>query len=153
MKFLDNTGLSILWDRIKEVFQEKLVSGTNIKTINGNSVLGSGNISVSSGSAEVSGTITVDAINVGEETEDLDYGVTITPDNGIHVQEPSKGGTYTNIKPGYIDLTGSTAGGTVTKYIVADGLSNANGGATVFCVDGSTFDIQPIEEATITALS
>ena len=31
--------------------QDKLVSGTNIKTINGESVLGSGNISISSGSA------------------------------------------------------------------------------------------------------
>ena len=48
-KYLDSTGLSYLWGKIKEKFQEKLVSGTNIKTINNQSLLGSGNISISGG--------------------------------------------------------------------------------------------------------
>lgn len=40
--------------------QDKLVSGTNIKTINGNSLLGSGNIEISGGSGDSSvGTITL----------------------------------------------------------------------------------------------
>lgn len=153
MKFLDATGLSFFWTKIKDTFQVKLVSGTNIKTINGNSVLGSGNISISSGSAEVSGTITVDAINVGEDTDDSDYGVTITPDNGVYVQEPGENNVYTNIKHGYIELSGSNTTDSVDKYIVAYGLSNPTDGATVFCVDGSTFDIQPIDDATINAFS
>ena len=35
--------------------QEQLVSGTNIKTINGESILGSGNITISGGGGDVSG--------------------------------------------------------------------------------------------------
>jgi hypothetical protein len=48
-KYLDSTGLAYLWGKIKEKFQVKLVSGTNIKTINNQSLLGSGNISISGG--------------------------------------------------------------------------------------------------------
>jgi len=47
-KFLDHSGLSYLWGKLKALFagkQDTLVSGTNIKTVNGNSILGSGNIS------------------------------------------------------------------------------------------------------------
>ncbi len=49
-KYLDDTGLTYLWGKLKDKFQVKLVSGTNIKTINNESVLGSGNITVQSGS-------------------------------------------------------------------------------------------------------
>lgn len=55
-KYLDDTGLSHLWSKLKDYFQVKLVSGTNIKTINNNSLLGSGNISISGGSAYSAGT-------------------------------------------------------------------------------------------------
>ena len=51
-KYLDSTGLSYFWGKLKSYFQKKLVSGTNIKTINGQSVLGSGNITVSGGGVE-----------------------------------------------------------------------------------------------------
>ena len=52
-KYLDSSGLSYLWGKLKAYFQEKLVSGTNIKTINNESVLGSGNISISGGVSDV----------------------------------------------------------------------------------------------------
>lgn len=48
-KYLDYNGTSYFWSKLKAYFQEKLVSGTNIKTINNTSVLGSGNINVESG--------------------------------------------------------------------------------------------------------
>lgn len=48
-KLLDSTGLSVVWSQIKSQFQETLVSGTNIKTINGESILGSGDITVDLG--------------------------------------------------------------------------------------------------------
>lgn len=55
-KYLDSTGLAYLWGKIKTYVtnalsskQDTLVSGTNIKTINNTSILGSGNISVSGG--------------------------------------------------------------------------------------------------------
>lgn len=73
MNYLDKAGLTYLWGKIKTLLsnkQDKLVSGTNIKTVNGESLIGSGNISISgdSGSSEksivtahISGTQTVTA--------------------------------------------------------------------------------------------
>ena len=46
-QYLDKNGLTYLFGKLKDRFQEKLVSGTNIKTINNTSLLGSGNISIS----------------------------------------------------------------------------------------------------------
>lgn len=50
-EFLGRTGLAELWRIIEEKFQSILVSGKNIKTINGESILGSGNISIPGGGA------------------------------------------------------------------------------------------------------
>lgn len=55
-KYLDSTGLSHLIEKIKSLVsskQDTLVSGTNIKTINNESLLGSGNISISGGGGSV----------------------------------------------------------------------------------------------------
>jgi hypothetical protein len=55
--FSRNTSLAATASAVKSAYdlangrQEKLVSGTNIKTINGESILGSGNISISGGSS------------------------------------------------------------------------------------------------------
>ena len=52
-KFIGSNGLTYLWSKIKAALdtkQESLVSGTNIKTVNNQTLLGSGNISI-----EVSG--------------------------------------------------------------------------------------------------
>lgn len=55
MAFLDNSGVTALVTRLKNYFalkeekQDTLVSGTNIKTINGESILGSGDIAVGGG--------------------------------------------------------------------------------------------------------
>ena len=51
-KFLDLSGLSYFWDKVKSRLngkQDTLVSGTNIKTINNNSILGSGNMELFEG--------------------------------------------------------------------------------------------------------
>lgn len=49
MKYLSASGVTHLWSKIEDLVatkQDLLVSGTNIKTINGESILGSGNISI-----------------------------------------------------------------------------------------------------------
>lgn len=46
MRFLDASGIKDLVNKLKTKFQEKLVSGTNIKTLNNTSLLGNGNVSV-----------------------------------------------------------------------------------------------------------
>ena len=77
-KFIGETGLTYLWSKIKAVFatkqdvsnkQDALVSGTNIKTINNTSLLGSGNIAVLDEAAFI---YTIDASSV------VDYGVDTT---------------------------------------------------------------------------
>ena len=49
MQYLDKTGLTYFWQKVDSAKQDKLVSGTNIKTINNQSLLGSGNITISGG--------------------------------------------------------------------------------------------------------
>lgn len=50
-EYLDKVGLTYFWGKLKAYFQVKLVSGTNIKTINNQSVLGSGNITIEGGAS------------------------------------------------------------------------------------------------------
>lgn len=48
-KFIGSTGLAYLWGKVKSALNTKqntLVSGTNIKTVNNQSLLGSGNVSI-----------------------------------------------------------------------------------------------------------
>lgn len=76
-KYLDETGLTYLWGKLKNAFQAKLVSGTNIKTINNESLLGSGNISISSGgggsvdASEVTYTIRDSTASVKDALDDI----------------------------------------------------------------------------------
>ena len=63
MAYLDGVGLGDVWNKIKNLInlkQDKLISGSNIKTVNGQSLLGSGNITISGGGG--SGGYTVDYI-------------------------------------------------------------------------------------------
>ena len=46
VKYLDFNGLKRFKNKLSGIFQSKLVSGTNIKTINNNSVLGSGDLTI-----------------------------------------------------------------------------------------------------------
>lgn len=46
MKILNDIGLEYFWGLINRLKQDTLRSGTNIKTVNGNSILGSGDLSV-----------------------------------------------------------------------------------------------------------
>ena len=75
-KVIDLDTLSYFWGKIKTLFagkQDALVSGTNIKTINGDSVLGSGNINLNSISSV---SATESAVSGGNNV------VTITQSNG-----------------------------------------------------------------------
>lgn len=68
MAFLDEAGVTILVRKLKDRFQEKLVSGTNIKTINNNSLLGSGNISIQGGGSSWT-DVTSQAITASDDYE------------------------------------------------------------------------------------
>lgn len=61
--------------------QDKLVSGENIKTINGTSILGEGDITIESGYPDAN----IQAVDIGEEIEDVEteYTTKIYVDNAI----------------------------------------------------------------------
>lgn len=77
MKYLDNTGLAYFKDKLDTELatkQDSLVSGTNIKTINNQSLLGSGNISITSGTSNIeNGTGTGSLKQAGNNTASGEY--------------------------------------------------------------------------------
>lgn len=80
-EYLDKTGLTYFWNKLKVYLnnalagkQDTLVSGTSIKTVNNNSVLGSGNITIDSGD-----TVTYTAtVQTGTELGKIDINSTET---------------------------------------------------------------------------
>ena len=114
--------------------QEKLVSGTNIKTVNGNSLLGSGNISTASGfqgTIVIADTPTTDGIY--RPTEEGTYtnagGLTYLPtttDKGYQVEFVLNGGVWSksrvdvSMNPIGVVEEGNefaVSGGAVTEYV------------------------------------
>lgn len=75
---IDSTGISELGTPLSDKYQAILVSGTNIKTINGNSILGSGDITITGGggSADLTNYYTKSEIdnlvgNINNELESI----------------------------------------------------------------------------------
>lgn len=73
--------------------QDKLVSGTNIKTINGSSILGSGNITISASVPTASST-TLGGIKIGHVNDGMvpdEYPVELDSENKAYVSVPIYG--------------------------------------------------------------
>lgn len=87
-KFLNNTGLAYYHDRIKALFatktelatkQDTLESGTNIKTLNNQSLLGSGNIDLDTGAMElVDNPTTGDVLTTDATGQAVDSGLALS---------------------------------------------------------------------------
>ena len=107
--------------------QDKLVSGTNIKTINGESILGSGNIVISGGSSS-GGSGAYAEVNHG--TSDTTFA--LTP-NTFHVWDEvaSLDLSFANETAGVANeyLFQFTSGATATTLTLPDGLKWANDSA------------------------
>lgn len=109
--------------------QDKLVSGTNIKNINGQSLLGSGNITISSGGGSSSGGSGAYA-EVNHGTSDTTF--TLTP-NTFHVWDEvaSLDLSFAEEQSGVANeyLFQFTSGATATTLTLPDGLKWANDAA------------------------
>ena len=71
-KYLDDNGLLYFWGKIKSALtnkQDTLVSGTNIKTINNTSLLGSGDISI--GSSTLQSSLLLDWVSTSDNQNTL----------------------------------------------------------------------------------
>lgn len=108
-------------------YQPKLVSGTNIKTINGESILGSGNITISGGSGGSSSGGSGAYAEVNHDTSDTTF--TLTP-NTFHVWDEvasldlSFGAETSGVANEY--LFQFTSGATATTLTLPDDIKWAN---------------------------
>ena len=66
-KFINIDNLKYYNDKIDQIKQDTLVSGQNIKTINGESIVGSGDITISGGSSDAN----VQAVDTGDVIDDV----------------------------------------------------------------------------------
>ena len=107
-EYLDKVGLAYFWGKLKAYFQEKLVSGTNIKTINNESLLGSGNIIIQGGGGSV-----LDFYPVGSyyETSDTSFN-----------PNTSWGGTWA------LEIEGQVHVSSGTNYLVGGALTDTSDG-------------------------
>lgn len=135
MSYLNETGLDTLWAKIKNTFQAKLVSGTNIKTINNNSLLGSGNIVIEGGSGGA-----VDSVNgktgaVVLSSNDIRMGTTTslgeTIDDAIETLKDDKSDTgHTHTASQVSGLATVATSGKITDLTGTLAIANGGTGAT-----------------------
>lgn len=98
-QFLDLTGLNRVWQQINNLFQRKLVSGNNIKSINGTSILGAGNIDTpnttySQATADTLGLVKIGATSLGSKQ----YAVQLNDDGQMFVDVPWSAGVIADEK-------------------------------------------------------
>lgn len=113
-QFLDLSGLNQVWTRINNLFQRKLVSGTNIKTINGNNLLGNGNITTPNTTYNKATSSTLGLVKIG---------ATGLGDKQYPIQLDSQGRMFVSVP--WVDTTGGgdylpLSGGTLTGALNID---------------------------------
>jgi len=120
--------------------QDALVSGTNIKTVNGDSLLGSGNLAVSGGleySVKTANYTAVDKQGVLADTSGGAFTVTLpaTPSAGAQVVVADAGNSWgtNNLTVG---RNSSTIGG-----LAEDLVCNITGASVQFVYDGTTWEV------------
>ena len=112
--------------------QEELVSGTNIKTINGTSVLGSGNITIQGGGGDVnvieSITFNGSAVPVdASKNAAITYSAPVTSVNG------NTGAVTISVPMKISDLTNDS--GFITSYTETDPVFSASAAASITSAD------------------
>ena len=150
MSIAGTNAITELWAKCKAYFQATLVSGTNIKTVNNESLLGSGNISVGGGGSDVTGVkgnsestyrtgnVNLTAANIGAAASshthaagDVTSGIfalaripTGTTASTVALGNHTHSGyATTSALANYLPLSGGTLTGTLTmdhKYLYLD---------------------------------
>ena len=107
--------------------QDKLIDGSNIKTINGESILGSGNITISGGNVDTSNLATKSELNAKQDK--LVSGTNIKTVNGQSI-----------VGSGNITITGGdgTVEKTTEEEITAMGFTKNKGTVTAVKINGDT---------------
>ena len=115
--------------------QDKLVSGTNIKTVNGTSILGSGDITISGGSSGAN----VQAVDTGDVLDDVNvsYATTAYVDNKFANIELTDYAT-TDYVDGLIGDINS-----VLESIISGEVDDVDDGLYHFTIDGVDYKADP----------
>lgn len=129
------------------VLQEKLVSGTNIKTVNGNSLLGSGNIVISGGGSYTAGQgINIDQNNeISVDTSYLD-GIYLPLQGGTLQEDPNDSAstelliqspeTYSTADLTTVDLDPGNTAESLAKLTLSDYDSSSNPHTAIYGTTG-----------------
>lgn len=139
--------------KLKKMFQEKLVSGENIKTINGMSILGDGDIKITEG-----GIITDDYLSKkagGTVEGDTAFSKPLILKEGLSCTGGENGDTETiGMKDGVIKVTSSTEA-SVFLYVFSDGIrsSSHDSGDMFYATDGTVMAIDGISNDEIKEIS
>ena len=112
-KYLDSIGLANLIGKIKTALglkQDTLVSGTNIKTVNNQSLLGSGNIAIGGSKTTWYGTCSTDANSYDKTVECNNFTAADLVEGAVICVEFTKGNTAGNAQVPYIRLNINNTG-------------------------------------------
>lgn len=154
-KYADSTGLTEFWAKVKSHVtsaisgkQDTLVSGTNIKTVNNESLLGSGNISIAGGGSKNIwyGTCNTTASTAAKVVTTSSGDFTLTTGNIVFVHA-STANSYNGTATLNVDGTGA-------KNIVSVGTTTTTryywkaGEAIAFIYNGTDFML--LEQGTAT---
>lgn len=122
MPFVGTAALTELWAKVKALVQTKqdtLVSGTNIKTVNNQSLLGSGNIAISGGGGGSDTTYTLtksgstvtltDSNGTTNDVHDSDsqYGIALNNHTGTYLRVELNAAS-TDATSSHVDLPSAT---------------------------------------------
>ena len=119
MNYLDKTGLTRLWSKITGKLgqkQDTLVSGTNIKTINNQSLLGSGNIDVQT--------------DLTDYVKNTDYATTDTAGviktNASYGLQTATGGYITGTRKTFSEYSSGSPALVISKNILENVITGKN---------------------------
>ena len=149
VKYLNSTGLAYFWSKLKaliEAKQDTLVSGSNIKTVNSQPLLGSGDITIEGGGAtETITSADIASFNTQSKSPLIALAADIIPVQSLNgYDRPWTGGCGKNLIPyPYYQTTVTTNG--ITFTVGADGTVTANGTATA----NAYFFVRRITQATL----
>lgn len=110
--------------------QDRLVSGSNIKTINGQSILGTGDIPIESGGGSVSSVKTNGTATMPDASGQVDLGTIV---KGITVD-----GTQASVTNGTAAITLPTGSASVKGTVKVDGTTIVSNNGTLSAVLGFT---------------
>ena len=106
--------------KLSDKYQDTLVSGTNIKTINNESILGSGNITIQGGGGDANVIESISVNNVAQTVTNKNVDITI-PTKVSDLQNDSgyttNTGTLTGVKFNNVDATVSSGVASITASI------------------------------------